>query len=120
MVARRARTRRGTAWRPRRAAAPRAAQRSQPARRARIIVPPRGDAQPPRGDAQPPRGDAQPPRGDAQPWVRPLDLTPFAERAPLKNALCLQPVSDGEHVLVGSTLRLFALDAFSGEIRWEA
>ncbi|MSR62280.1 MAG: hypothetical protein EXS08_07535 [Planctomycetes bacterium] len=58
------------------------------------------------------------PPGDAVPWTRQLDLTPFGQQNSGRS--CLQPVSTGELVLVGSTLRLYALDAFTGELRWQA
>jgi outer membrane protein assembly factor BamB len=63
-----------------------------------------------------PRAAPALPRSDAQAWTTPLDLTPFAN-VRTRN---LQPVVAGDVVLVGSTLRLFALDAFSGELRWQA
>lgn len=66
--------------------------------------------------AQAPRAAPTLPRADAQAWSTPLDLTPFAATR-TRN---LQPVVAGEFVLVGSTLRLFALDAFTGALRWQA
>ncbi|HEX6882222.1 MAG TPA: PQQ-binding-like beta-propeller repeat protein [Planctomycetota bacterium] len=58
------------------------------------------------------------PRGDAEHWTLALDLTPFQKGSAIgKN---LQPIAVDDVVLVGSTLRLFAVDAYSGELRWEA
>lgn len=66
--------------------------------------------------ARAPRSAPSLPRADAETWSTPLDLTPFAATR-TRN---LQPVVAGESVLVSSTLRLYAVDAFSGELRWQA
>ena len=58
---------------------------------------------------------------DSEPWRCPLDLVPFArkgDRAPYRYNLFPALVRD--RVLVSSTLRFFAVDAFSGEILWSA
>lgn len=60
------------------------------------------------------------PRGDAEPWTRELDMTPFVQRSSGQIGHNLQPFSTGERVLVCTTLRLYALDAFNGEILWQA
>ena len=59
------------------------------------------------------------PRADAQAWTRALDLTPFVQGKPnpVRN---LQPVVANGLVLVGTTLCLYAIDAFTGELRWQA
>jgi outer membrane protein assembly factor BamB len=59
------------------------------------------------------------PRGEAEHWSRPLDLTPFNREGPAIGRN-LQPIALDDLVLVGTTLRLYALDAYSGALRWEA
>lgn len=58
------------------------------------------------------------PRRDAAPWKTALDLSPFGPRggSPRHN---LFPLLAGERLLVSSTLRVYALDAFSGERLWQ-
>lgn len=60
------------------------------------------------------------PRGDAEPWTRELDMTPFVQRGGAQIGHNLQPFSTGEKVLVCTTLRLYALDAYNGELLWQA
>lgn len=69
--------------------------------------------------ARPAAGGALP-RRDAEPWRTPLDLAPFGPRggSPLRNNLF--PLVAGERLFVSSTLRLFALDAFTGGLAWQA
>jgi len=69
--------------------------------------------------AEPVRSAASLPRRDAAPWKTALDLTPFGPRggSPMRNNLF--PVMAGERLLVSSTLRVYALDAFSGERLWQ-
>jgi len=59
------------------------------------------------------------PRRDAAPWKTALDLTPFGPRggSPMRNNLF--PLLADERLLVSSTLRVYALDAFSGERLWQ-
>ena len=60
-----------------------------------------------------------PPRADAQPWTRLLELSPFSTRGGKTYARnALTPLLAGDRVLVSSTMRLFALDAFTGELLW--
>lgn len=60
------------------------------------------------------------PRGDAQPWRRDLDLSPFLHRAKSYYGYVLEPLLHRERLLVSSSLRVFALDAYTGEVEWEA
>jgi outer membrane protein assembly factor BamB len=59
------------------------------------------------------------PRADAEPWTTPLDLAPFVSPV-VPSGRNLQPLSVGDTVLVCTTLRMYALDAFTGEPRWQA
>lgn len=60
------------------------------------------------------------PRRDASPWKTTLDLAPFGPRggSPMRNNLF--PVLAGDRLLVSSTLRVYALDPFTGDLRWQA
>ncbi len=58
------------------------------------------------------------PRRDAAPWFTALDLAPFGSRSEFHPALF--PVLAGDRVLVSSSLRLYCLDAFTGELHWQA
>ena len=57
------------------------------------------------------------PSRDAVPWTRQLDLKPFDGRY---YTPALFPILSGDDVLVSSSLRLYCIDAFTGETRWEA
>jgi outer membrane protein assembly factor BamB len=58
------------------------------------------------------------PRRDTKPWFTPLDLAPFGlARTDFYPALF--PVLVGDRLLVSSSLRVFCLDAFTGEIGWQ-
>ncbi len=61
------------------------------------------------------------PRSDAQPWSTTLELAPFARRN-VRGVYRynLFPVLCRDRVLVSSTLKLYARDAYSGERLWEA
>jgi outer membrane protein assembly factor BamB/tetratricopeptide (TPR) repeat protein len=66
------------------------------------------------------RTSASLPRGDARPWRRDLDLSPFLHRGKNYYGYALDPLLHRERLLVSSSLRVFALDAFTGEVLWQA
>ncbi len=68
--------------------------------------------------AEPGRGAL--PRAEAQPWTTPLDLTPFTIRSARPYCFNLFPGVCEDRVLVSSSLRLYALDLFTGEVLWQA
>jgi len=57
------------------------------------------------------------PMSDAEPWEARLDLHPFESRSYYYSLL---PVLAEERIFVNTTLRVFAVDAFTGDLRWQA
>ncbi len=57
------------------------------------------------------------PSGDAKPWTTELDLAPFGNSISLHS---LRPALDGANLFVTSSLEVYALDTYSGELRWRS
>ncbi len=69
-----------------------------------------------------PRGTGEEiPRKDAEPWLCDLYLEPFDRRSGgSRYHQNLLPALDAERLYVCSTLRVFAVDAFTGDLVWQA
>ncbi|MEW6073000.1 MAG: PQQ-binding-like beta-propeller repeat protein [Planctomycetota bacterium] len=58
---------------------------------------------------------------DADTWSLELDLSPFEGGRSLPGfSYCLHPLFSGDRVLVNTTLRLYAVDAYAGRLLWSA
>ncbi len=60
------------------------------------------------------------PSRDADPWRRELDLSPFARESVVARQFdyALQPDLAVDKVLVNTTLKLYCVDAYTGELEW--
>ena len=58
------------------------------------------------------------PTMDADTWSLPLDLTPFDNTPRGDGRYNLHPVLAGDRVLVNTSLRVYAVDAFTGRMLW--
>ena len=73
------------------------------------------------GGTLPQRTREEIPRKDAEPWICDLFLEPFDKRSGgARYHHNLLPVLGNEKLFVCSTLRLFAIDAFTGDLIWQA
>ena len=60
------------------------------------------------------------PESDAEPWFTELDLEPFNRRYVQMYRGALEPTVAGDRLLVNSTLRVFCLDPFTGDVLWQS
>ena len=63
--------------------------------------------------------DPDVPRTDSDRWFLPLDLEPFGGRR-RTDGFPIQPLHVDDQILINTSLRLFAVDAFTGTVRWES
>ncbi|MFT5464373.1 MAG: outer membrane protein assembly factor BamB/tetratricopeptide (TPR) repeat protein, partial [Planctomycetota bacterium] len=65
--------------------------------------------------------DPDVPRADADQWFMPLDLEPFGRpRSRNGDGYPVQPLLVEDQLLINTSLRVYAVDAFTGLVRWES